>query len=209
MKKYFILILLMLSFNVTNAETIKSVGKIALDMSFNEIKTLFPNQLTKQKTSNEIKKVYKISSYVPVKDCTVKDIYLYFYSDTLYAIYINDADQVGEAFKIKYGKPAEHNYRFRTQVEEVTAIYKSDAVDFIDYSHTYFDYLDTFYEWNNDNPFIETRLITRCWTDDNDKLYLKEVLLIKNNAYAKCVELETEKHEYDMKNERLKELEGL
>ena len=205
-----ILALLLISFNGINAQSIKGVGKITLDMTLKEAQAAFPNKLTKQKTSTDVKKVYKMSSYTPVKDCTLKDIYMYFYCDTLYAIYINDAMEIKKPFISKYGEPSSYFRRIKSYVEERIAIYDSDATDFIDYSKSSsYGFEETFYTWKNSNPFIVTKYVEGTYYVNDQDLDFMGILVIKNQAHAKCVELETEKREEQRKQERLKELEDL
>lgn len=203
----FLLFVPVLSFG----QTIKGIGKLSIDMSFKEVQTLFPKKMVKQQTSSPIKKVYKLSSYTPIREHTFNNIYLYFYNDTLYAIYSLDAPvALKESFTIKYGKPTEKFYRFRSSVEEMAAIFDLDAVDFIykwDNTKTY-GFEDTFYKWQNDNPFIQVLYVFGTYYDGED-IKAKEIFYIKDIAIAKCVELEEEKAKLEDREKKAKELEGL
>ncbi len=198
-------------------ETIKGIGKLQLDMSLNDVRALFPKSLQIQKTSSKVKKIYKINAYTPIKGTTFKNLHLYFYNDTLYSIYIDEVPvSLKEDLTIKYGKPLEifpdayFNLRtFRNYVEYQVFLYKSDAVDFYDEkkvgSHGFVGFI---YEWNKKHPFFEARLAEISYYCKGE-LCLDEIFFIKNNAFAKCVELEEKKLEEEEKHKRLKELNGL
>ena len=204
-------------FCVCQTETIKGIGKLKLDMSLKEVQSLFPKSLQKQKTNSKVKRIYKVSAYTPIKGVTLKGIHLYFYNDTLYSIYIDEVPlKLKEDLTLKYGKPSEifpdpyFNLRtFRNHVEYQVFLYKSDAVDFYDEkkadSH---GYVGTIYEWNRKHPFIETRLAEITYYCKGE-LCLDELFIIKNLAYAKCVELEEEKLREEDNDNRLRELDGL
>ena len=83
MKKYILLFMLAISI-ISNAQTIRGIGKLQLDMSLNEVQAIFPKTLQKQKTNSKVKKLYKLNSYTPIKGTTLKGLHLYFYNDTLY-----------------------------------------------------------------------------------------------------------------------------
>ena len=216
MRKFFILILLSIVLDV-NAQTLKGIGKLSLDMSLNEVKALFPKSLQKQNTDSKVKKIYKVNSYTPIKGTTLKGLHLYFYNDTLYSIYIDEVPtSLKEDMTLKYGKPSEifpdpyFNLRtFMNYVEYQVFLYKSDAVDFYDEkkvdSH---GYMGTIYEWNRKHPFIEARLAEITYYC-NGELCLDELFYIKNLDYAKCVELEEDKLKEEDKQKRLQEIEGL
>ena len=209
MKKLFFLIMFvpLLAFG----QTIKGIGKLSLDMSLKEVQSLFPNKLVKQKTSSEVKKIYKLSSYTPIREHTFKNLYLYFYNDTLYTIYALDVPaKLKDSFTIKYGAPTENIYRFRSYTEEMIAIFKNDASDFIfsknnGSSH---GFQDTFYKWKNGNPFVEVLYVFGTYFVGDD-IKAREVFYIKNLAYAKCIELEEEKIKEQEKENRAMDLEGL
>lgn len=90
------------------------------------------------------------------------------------------------------------------------AIYGSDASDFIDYSKSStYGFEETFYTWNNSNPLIETKYVEGTYFINKDVLEFRVVLVIKNKAYAECVELETQKIEEQKRAAKIKELEDL
>lgn len=208
MKKLFLffMFLPMLSF----AQTIKGIGKLNLDMPLNEVQAMFPNKLVKQKTSTTTKKVYKLTSYTPIKAHTFKNLYLYFYNDTLYTIYALDVPaSLRESLSLKYGNPEERFYRFRSCTEEMVAIYKNDASDFIfENSEKAYGFQDTFYKWQKGNPFVEALYVFGTYFEGDD-IKARELFYIKNWAYAKCVELEDEKIKEEEKEKKRQELEGL
>ena len=73
MKK--LIILLMFIPMIGFAQTIKGIGQLHLDMSLQEVQSLFPKKLIKQKSTVKSKKVFKLPSYTPIKEYTFKNLY--------------------------------------------------------------------------------------------------------------------------------------
>lgn len=216
MKKYILLFMLAISI-ISNAQTIRGIGKLQLDMSLNEVQAIFPKTLQKQKTNSKVKKLYKLNSYTPIKGTTLKGLHLYFYNDTLYSIYIDEVPMsLKKDLTIKYGEPKQvfpdpyFNLRtFKNYVEYQVFIYKSAAVDFYDEKKVgSYGYEGSIYEWNQKHPFIEARLAEITYYCKGE-LCLDEIFYIKNTVYAKCVELEEEKMKEEKDENRLRELDGL
>ena len=66
MKRRLLLLLVLFISICVNAQEIKSIGKLHLDMSFKEVRAIFPQSLVKMKTGSRIKKVYKIRRWIPI-----------------------------------------------------------------------------------------------------------------------------------------------
>lgn len=52
---------------------------------------MFPKTMIRQNVNSKVKKVYKVNAYTPIKGTTLKGLHLYFYNDTLYSIYVDEA----------------------------------------------------------------------------------------------------------------------
>ena len=208
----FVLIMLMISFSIGMfSQKIEGIGKLKLSMTLNEVKSAFPKSLVKMQTSSTVKKVYKINSYTPIPKHTCKDIRLYFYNDTLYALYVNDAPiELRESLTLKYGEPRTDTHRFRSYVLEQAVVYKDDATDF--YSEkkvNKWDIVDCSYQWNKGNPFAECFYWELMYENGSEGAAMDCVFYVKNMVLAKCVELEELKIEEESKEQKKKELEGL
>ena len=214
MKQLFLLLMLVMSFE-SHAQTqtaIEGIGKLRLEMSLNEVKRAFPKMLTPLKPASKFKKVYKINSYTPIKNHTLKNIHLYFYNDTLYAFYVKNAPYpLLESLTIKYGKPRERLTEYNHHLLEIASIYENDAADFLLEAtrRTKTDMKDIFYSWNEGNPFIQCVLVESLYYNDKFEQDIERIFYMRNRATAKIIELEEELEKVENKEKRLKELDGL
>lgn len=211
MKRRLLLLLVLFISICVNAQEIKSIGKLHLDMSFKEVRAIFPQSLVKMKTGSRIKKVYKINTYTPIKNHVCKDIRLFFYNDTLYAIYVNKAPEILiNSLSIKYGKPYEHVDGYRSSIYEAQDVYKNDFPDFIDtYNPKRWDIYVRTYEWNKDNPIIQSIFWKRLYKDENNEPAGHYVFIIRNKVISECVRLEDSILDEQDKEKQKKELDGL
>ena len=195
------------------AQTITGLGKIRLESSFKDVKALFPKSLIKITTTNKSQnvKVYKINSYTPIKNHTCRDIHLYFYKDTLYSIYVNNApDILCSSLTQKYGEPKKKYVRFNSYAEEIVSIFMYDAADFIvDSKIGKSDIMDTFASWNEDNPFADCCFIECLYEKPTGGGACDNIFYIRNNVVAKIVLLEEQIKEEEINSKRINELEGL
>jgi len=211
MKKFLLVALIaFVSFGV-HAQGFDGIGKLHLDMTLNEVRALFPQKLVKQYHVSTFKKVYKLNSYTPIKGHTFRDLHLYFYNDTLYAIYVNNSTyQIEQSLFTKYGKPKDKIHRFRSYIEELISIFGYDSADFVDDKKAgKWDIIDTFYEWDLDNPFHKCLLVDCLYYDKQGESQLDYLLVIKNTAFAECVYLEEKILEREKESESIEGLEGL
>lgn len=204
------MVFLITSFSA-NAQVINGIGKLRLDMTLKEVRAIFPKSLVKAKTGSRVKKVYKINTYTPIKNHICKDIRLFFYNDTLYAIYVNKAPEILiNSFGIKYGKPHEHANGYYSSLAEAKDVYKNDFVDFIDtYEPKKKDIVVRTYEWNKDNPFIESIFWQRFYKDENYEVAGHFVFIIRNKVISECVRLEDKILDEQDKENQKKDLDGL
>ena len=196
----------------TQTATIEGIGKLRLEMSLAEVKTAFPKMLIPLKAASKFKKVYKINSYTPIKDHTLKNIHLYFYNDTLYAFYVKDAPfSLLESLTIKYGKPKERLIEFTQHLLEIVSIYENDAADFLTEAtnRTKNDMKDMFYSWNEGNPFLQCVLVQSLYYNAKSEQNLEKIFYMRNRATAKIIELKETLEKEENKENKLKELEGL
>ena len=184
-------------------------------MTLKEVRTLFPKSLIKKETVYTNKKAYKIRSYTPVKGITCKDIDLYFYKDTLYAIYINKGDSfLEQAMFKKYGEPHSRLYRFDSIFEEIIAIYDSEATD---YTADYLNHKkaqkqniqDLCYEWNPGNPYCRSYYYSCLFENSKGKSDIEKIFCFKNTATAKIAELEEELDKREKERQSENDLEDL
>lgn len=211
MKK--IIVLFLIAFYSLGAfcQAIDGIGKLRLDMSLKEVRALFPKTLVKKETIYSNKKVYRVSSYTPVKGITCKDINMYFYKDTLYAIYINKGSyELEKAMFKKYGEPNSKVCRFSSIYEELVTIYGDDSGDYMTNIKTKkYNIQDLFYEWNPGNPFCRSYYFACLYEDSKGESQLDHILCFKNMARARCAEIEDELENIEKEKQRDKELEGL
>lgn len=192
--------------------TIEGIGKLRLEMSLKEVKTTFPKMLIPLKSASKFKKVYKINSYTPIKNHTLKNIHLYFYNDTLYAFYVKDAPySLLESLTTKYGKPRERLIEYNQHLLEIASIYEDDSADFLLEAtrRTKSDIKDMFYSWNEGNPFLQCVLVESLYYNAKFEHDLERIFLMRNRATAKIIELKEELEKEENKENRLKELDGL
>lgn len=211
MKQVFLFLLIAFSCINANAQTIDGIGKLHLDMSFKEVKALFPQSLIKLETNSKIKKVYKINTYTPIKGHTCRDIRLFFYNDTLYAMYITKAPQVlRKSLTLKYGEPEENLLRLANSVLEIINIFQWDSGDFIDgYYREKEDIMESCYEWNKGNPFAQCQFWESLSEDKNGKILSDYIFLVRNKVQSECVKLEEEILEKEGEEKMKEELKGL
>lgn len=211
MKKSIIIILTLFFSIGVFAQTIEGIGKLKLNMTLNEVKKSFPKSLIKMQTTSKVKKVYKINAYTPIPNHTCKDIRLYFYNDTLYALYINNAPiKLRESLTLKYGEPRIDRSSFRSYVLELAVVYQDDSSDFLNENKVRkWDIIDTSYEWNIGNPFAQCFFWEMLYENGNKGAAMDCVFYVKNMLLAKCVKLEEQLEEEVSKEEKKKGLEGL
>lgn len=211
MRKFFLLLFAVACTMGIGAQTIDGVGKIHLGMTLKDVRAAFPKSLAKVQTSSKVKKVYKISAYTPIKNHTCKDIRLYFYNDTLYTMYVNNAPlNLRESLTLKYGEPQRKTVRFRSYVEELAIVYQNDSPDFLNENKIRkWDIVDNYCKWNGDNPFAQCYYWELLYEDGNNGAAMDCVFYVKNLVLAKCVELEEKALELEGQEEKKKELDGL
>ncbi len=215
MKKFVVFLLIsMISIGIY-AQEINGIGKLRLNMTIKEVRAVFPKSLIKKETVFSNKKAYKIRSYTPVKGVTCRDIDLYFYKDTLYAIYINKGDYfLEQAMFKKYGEPRSRVSRYPSIYEELIAIYGSDATDYTA------DYLkgkrpkkqnirDLYYEWNPGNPFCRSYFFSCLFDNSKGESDIEYIFCFKNEATARVAELEEELERIEKEKKDEKDLEDL
>lgn len=208
----FLLLLLAVAYTIGfDAQTIDGLGKIHLGMTLKDVRAVFPKSLAKVQTSSKVKKVYKINAYTPIKNHTCKDIRLYFYNDTLYTMYVNNAPlNLRESLALKYGEPQRQTVRFRSYVEELAIVYQDDSPDFLNENKIRkWDIVDTYCKWNGDNPFAQCYYWELLYEDGSKGAAMDCVFYVKNLVLAKCVELEEKALELEGQEEKKKELDGL
>ena len=190
-----------------NAQTIDGIGKLHLGMTLKDVRTVFPKSLAKVQTSSKVKKVYKISAYTPIKNHICKDIRLYFYNDTLYTLYVNNApSNLRESLTLKYGEPQRKTVKFRSYVEELAFVYQ----DFLNENKIRkWDIVDTYCKWNGDNPYAQCCYWELLYENGSNGAAMDCVFYVKNLVLAKCVELEEKALEIEGKEEKKKDLDGL
>ena len=211
MKKTFICLLATLISIGAKAQTIDGIGKLHLDMTLKEVKTLFPKSLSRIQNSSKVKKIYKISAYTPIKNHTCRDIRLYFYNDTLYTMYVNNApSNLHKSLSLKYGNPYQKTIRLRSYVEELAIVYEKDGADFLQENKIRkWDIVDTYYQWNNGNPFRQCFFWELLYENGDKGAAMDCVFYVKNQVLAKCVELKEKALEVEGQKEKKKELECL
>ncbi|GEM_PF-1046703 len=211
MRKFFFLLLAVVCTMSIDAQTIDGIGKIHLGMTLKDVKTVFPKSLAKVQTSSKVKKVYKISVYTPIKNHTCKDIRLYFYNDTLYTMYVNNAPlNLRESLTLKYGEPQRKTVRFRSYIEELAIVYQDESPDFLNEDMIRkWDIVDTYCKWNGDNPFAQCYYWELLYENGSNGAAMDCVFYVKNLVLAKCVELEEKALELEGQEEKKKELDGL
>lgn len=210
--KTFLIVVISFFFSMgAKAQTIEGIGKLKLSMTLNEVKKAFPKSLVKMQTTSKVKKLYKINTYTPIPNHTCKDIRLYFYNDTLYALYVNNAPiKLRESLTLKYGEPVRNMARFRSYVLEQAVVYQDDAADFFNENKvSKWDIVDTYYEWNKGNPFAECFYWELLYENGNKGAAMDCVFYVKNKVLSKAVELEEKLLEVEGKEEKRKGLEGL
>lgn len=193
-----------------NAQSIDGIGKLHLGMCLKDVKTIFPKSLIKRASTSKIKSLYTINSYTPIKNHTCKDLHLYFYNDTLYAIYLKDSSgNLKESLSIKYGEPQQRYVRYNTYVEALASIYESEATDFLnDRYYNRQNYSGDCFEWNSNNPFARC-FFWQLTFEKGNLLGLDELFCIKNYIISKVVELEEDSLKYKEEGRKKKELEEL
>lgn len=214
MKLFLIILMFVMSFesHAQTQTTIEGIGKLRLEMSLKEVKTTFPKMLIPIKAASKFKKVYKINSYTPIKNLTLKNIHLYFYNDTLYAFYVKDAPySLLESLTTKYGKPRERLLEYDQHLLEIASIYEYDSADFLLEAtrRTKNNMKDLFYSWNEGNPFLQCVLVESLYYNAKFEQDLERIFLMRNRATAKIIELKEKLEEEENKENRLKELDGL
>ena len=211
MKRVFLFLLIAIICINASGQTVNGIGKLHLDMSFKEVKALFPQSLIRLKTNSKIKKVYKINTYTPIKGHTCRDIRLFFYKDTLYAMYITKAPQVlRKSLTLKYGEPKEDRQRLTNSAWEIISIFQWDFDDFIDgYYREKGEIIDTYYEWNIGNPFAQCQFWESLSQDKSGKVSSDYIFLVRNKVLSECVKLEEDIMEKEGEEKKKKELEGL
>ena len=211
MRKVFLLLLVIAYSIGFDAQTLDGIGKIHLGMTLKDVRAAFPKSLSKVQTSSKIKKVYKISAYTPIKNHICKDIRLYFYNDTLYTLYVNNApSNLRESLTLKYGEPQRKTVKFRSYVEELAFVYQDDSPDFLNENKIRkWDIVDTYCKWNGDNPFVQCYYWELLYEDGSKGAAMDCVFYVKNLLQAKCVELEEKALEIEEKEEKKKALDGL
>ena len=211
MKKYLLFILMVLISICGFSQTIEGIGKLKLDMTLNEVKKSFPKSLIKMQSSSKVKKVYKINTYTPIPNHTCKDIRLFFYNDTLYALYVNNAPmKLLESLTLKYGEPIKNVTRYSSYITEQIDVYQKEAAYFFDNRKIKkWHIVDNYYEWNKGNPFAQCFFWELMYEIGNTGVEMDCVFYVKNTILAKCVELEEQIIEEENKEEKRKGLEGL
>lgn len=214
MKKIIFILLSVFSLTVwgQNQQLIGGIGKIRLEMSLMEAKRAFPNMLIPVKSDSKFKKIYRINSYTPIKNHTLKDIRLYFYNDTLYTFYINKTPAILKYSLIdKYGKPKEKIREFYHQYIEAHAVYGEEIMDFFDneINNDKKDVTDIFYEWNEGYPIAQCFLIQRLYTNKKNEREMEIVFSMKNKLISRIIELKEKLLEEENKEQKQKELEKL
>ena len=211
MKRFLLFLVIAFACINVNAQTIDGIGKLHLEMSFKDVEAVFPKSLVRLKTNSKVKKVYKINTYTPVKGHMCKDVRLFFYHDTLYAIYITKPPMILlNSLKLKYGEPTENYQRFSGHAFEIIGIFQYDYDDFIDgYFIDKTDVTDTYYEWNSGNPMAQCQFWHCIYKDKNGNLSSNDVFLVRNKIVAEMVHLEDKIIDKESEGERKKELEGL
>lgn len=211
MRKVFLLLLVITYSIGFYAQTLDGIGKIHLGMTLKDVRAAFPKSLAKVQTSSKVKKVYKISAYTPIKNHTCKDIRLYFYNDTLYTLYVNNApSNLRESLTLKYGEPQRKTVKFRSYVEELAFVYQDDSPDFLNENKIRkWDIVDTYCKWNGDNRFAQCYYWELLYENGSNGAAMDCVFYVKNLVLAKCVELEEKALEIESKEEKKKALDGL
>lgn len=214
MKLFYFLFMLFMSFesHAQTQTTIEGIGKLRLEMSLIEVKSVFPKMLIPLKAVSKFKKVYKINSYTPIKNHTLKNIHLYFYNDTLYAFYVKDAPySLLESLTTKYGKPRERHIEYNEHLLEIASIYEDDSADFLLEAtrRTKNDMKDIFYSWNEGNPFLQCVLVESLYYNAKSEQDLERIFYMRNRATAKIIELKEKLEKVENKENRLKELDDL
>jgi len=211
-KKLFIFLVIFFNTEIQAQTAIEGIGKIRLEMSLNEVKKAFPKMLIPTKACSKFKRAYKINTYTPIKNHTLKNIHLYFYNDTLYAFYIKDVSPyLKYSLKTKYGEPKEKRVNFSDQILEIASIYEYDSADFLleATKRTKNDISTFFYTWNEGNPFLQCVLIESVYTDEKNKRDMDIMFYMKNRATAKLIETKEKLQELEDKEKRKQDLEGL
>lgn len=192
--------------------TIEGIGKLRLEMSLKEVKAAFPKMLIPLKSISKFKKVYKINSYTPIKNHTLKNIHLYFYNDTLYAFYVKETPYILlQSLTTKYGKPRERLMEYNQHLIEIASIYELDSADFLSEveSRKKSNIRDMIYSWNEGNPFLQCVLVVSLYDNAKFEEDLERIFYMKNRATSKIIELKERLDVEENKKDRLKELEGL